>query len=36
MRVNSTRVRTSLVPAFAFRDSDFWAQGLSLGAEIRY
>jgi hypothetical protein len=35
-RVNSTRVRTSLVPAFAFRDSDFWAQGLSLGAEIRY
>jgi len=41
--VNSTRVPTSLVPAtgparpaFIFRDSDFWAQGFSIGAELRY
>jgi len=39
--INSTRVPTSLVPAagaarpaFVFRDSDFWAQGLSLGVEV--
>jgi hypothetical protein len=41
--VNSTRVPTSLLPAtgparpaFTFRDSDFWAQGFSIGAEVRY
>jgi hypothetical protein len=41
--VNSTRVPTSLVPAtgplrpaFTFRDSDFWAHGFSIGAEVRY
>ena len=41
--VNSTRVPTSLIPAtgpaqpaFSFRDSDFWAQGFSIGAEVRY
>jgi len=41
--INSTRVPTSLVPAtgparpaFSFRDSDFWAQGFSIGAEVRY
>jgi hypothetical protein len=23
-------------PAFSFRDSDFWAQGVSFGLELRY
>jgi Putative beta barrel porin-7 (BBP7) len=41
--VNSTGVPTSLVPATGaarpalfIRDSDFWAQGFSIGAEVRY
>jgi len=41
--INSTRVPTSLAPAagaarptFISRDSNFWAQGFSLGAELRY
>lgn len=41
--VNSTLVGTSVAPAqgparpaFAFRDSDFWAQGIGFGLELRY
>jgi hypothetical protein len=41
--VNSTRTPLSLVPptgplrpAFTFKDSDFWAQGISAGMQLRY
>ena len=43
--VNSTQVPTSVLfgpltgparPAFNFRQSDFWAQGLNLGLEFRF
>jgi hypothetical protein len=43
LRMNSTLVPTSLAPPsgpaaspFAFRSSDFWAQGISFGAELRF
>jgi Putative beta barrel porin-7 (BBP7) len=43
LRVNSTRVPTSLLPPsgpaalpLAFRNSDFWAQGVAFGAELRF
>jgi hypothetical protein len=43
LRVNSTLVPTSLAPPggpaaspFAFRSSDFWAQGVAFGAELRF
>jgi hypothetical protein len=41
--LNSTRIPTSGAtptgaarPAFAFHDTDFWAQGLDFGVEVRY
>jgi hypothetical protein len=43
LRVNSTRVPTSLVPPsgpaaplFLFRSSDFWAQGITFGVELQF
>jgi Putative beta barrel porin-7 (BBP7) len=43
LRVNSTRVPTSLVPPsgpaaplFTFRSSDFWAQGIAFGVELLF
>jgi Putative beta barrel porin-7 (BBP7) len=43
LRVNSTRVPTSLLPPsgpaaplFAFRGSDFWAQGMTFGVQLLF
>jgi hypothetical protein len=43
LNVNSTRLPTSLIPPsgplrpqFTFRDSDYWAQGVNFGVQVRY
>ena len=43
LNVNSTRLPTSLIPpsgpsrpSFTFRDSDYWAQGINFGVQVRY